>query len=99
MSSRKPRPARSVAPPSAGEAIRAAVKHAGGPTAVAVLLKRTANAIGFWYHQPQRLDAVVARELCRMSGFQVSLSMMRPDVFAGLSVRELGYTPPMEPRP
>lgn len=88
---------RNKAPNPAGEHIRTAVRAAGGLLRAAKALGRTHNAIGFWYFEPQRMDALLTRQLCRMSGYSVPVSLMRPDIFGGLSEMELGYKPAKAP--
>lgn len=76
-----------------GEHIRKAVKLGGGLKKVAPKVGRCHQAIGHWYHNPNRMEPSLARELSRLSGFQVSVTDMRPDVFDGLTEAELGYRP------
>lgn len=79
-------------------AVREAVREAGGSVRVGKALVRAHQAVQKWMAEPTRMRAKFARELCRLAGYKVPLARMQPEVYGGLSVRELGYQPPQEPQ-
>lgn len=79
-------------------AVREAVKAAGGSVVVGEALGRAHQAVQKWMAEPQRMRARFARQLCRLAGYKVPLVRLQPDIYGDLSVRELGYQPPLEPQ-
>lgn len=104
MESSTPSPRRSrrhpleVSATPEAQAVRTAVTAAGGSPTVGRLLGVTYQTVQKWMAEPQRIRGVLLRQLVKASGYQVPLVLIRPDLYGGLSVRELGYVPPLEPQ-
>lgn len=80
-------------------AAREAVKAAGGVVKVAGEVGVVHQTVQKWLEEPNRIKAAALRTLVRLSGYRVPLVRIRPDLYADLSARELGYLPPLEPKP
>jgi hypothetical protein len=74
-------------------AVRKAVRLLGGAAAVGSMVNRCAQAVQKWTEDPAKMAPVFARMLSRETGYEVTVTEMKPDVFGGLSVQELGYLP------
>lgn len=74
-------------------AVRRAVKMIGGTHAVGRLVGLTQQAVQKWTEDPRRMAPMMARQLSKAGGYQVSVTDMRPDIFGDLTVQELGYLP------
>lgn len=79
-------------------ATREAVTAAGGSVSVAREVGVVHQTVQKWMEAPERMKATALRQLVRLAGYRVPLVRIRPDLYAGLSVRELGYQPPLEPQ-
>lgn len=79
-------------------ATREAVTAAGGSVKVSREVGVVHQTVQKWLEAPERMRGSVLRHLVRLSGYKVPLVRIRPDLYADLSVRELGYQPPLEPR-
>jgi hypothetical protein len=74
-------------------AVRTAVKLLGGTKAVAPMVNRCHQAVQKWTEDPAKMSGMQVRELSKACGFKVPVAQMRPDIFADLTVQELGYVP------
>lgn len=75
-------------------AIRAAIKAAGGtPKMARALGYSTAERVRQFYARGTGVPAEKARAFVAASNGAVTLLQVRPDLYAGLTVEELGYAP------
>jgi hypothetical protein len=79
-------------------AAREAVGVAGGTVKVAGDLGVVYQTVQKWMEAPERMRGAALRQLVRLAGYKVPLVRIRPDLYGELSVRELGYQPPLEPQ-
>lgn len=94
---RKQRSVEQISATPEARAVRTAVKVLGGAKAVAPMVNRSHQAVQKWTEDPARMQATHVRELSKAGGYKIPVSAMRPDVFAGLTVQELGYLPKDRP--
>lgn len=90
---RKQRSVEEISATPEARAVRTAVKLLGGAKAVAPMVNRCHQAVQKWTEDPSKMSPKHVRELSKAGGYQVPVSQMRPDIFADLSVQELGYSP------
>lgn len=85
--------------PLAGTAVRnariGAIKEAGGPGKVLEVMDYSRAYLDS-IRRGSKIDPIVARQLHVLSGGKYTLKQLAPDVFGGLTVKELGYEPKSE---
>lgn len=79
---------------SAREAIKSAVLMAGGPSVVARHFGyKNPQSVIYWYDgkYPNRgIDPIIVRQLAKLCKHRIGIVEMLPEVFGGLTKRELG---------
>jgi hypothetical protein len=102
MAKRKParhprRTADEISTTPAAKAVREAIRHIGGTVRAAEIVGRSDQAVQKWTEYPESMSATITRQLAAACGYRVSVSAMRPDIFGGLTLKELGYVPASYP--
>lgn len=82
------------ADPKRTSAIRAAIDHLGGLNKAAKLLGyATGERVRQFYAFGLPVPAEKCRRFVAVSDGRLTLAQLRPDIYAGLTARELGYKP------
>jgi DNA-binding transcriptional regulator YdaS (Cro superfamily) len=74
-------------------AVREAVRQIGGTEATGILVERCSQAVQKWMEFPEKMPPAIARKISRATGYRVPVASLKPDIFGGLTLQELGYVP------
>lgn len=94
MARRRKRTAGEISTTPEARAVRHAVGIIGGSAKAGKLVGRCEQAVQKWMEDPTRMSAENTRILSKGTHFEVPVAQMRPDLYGGLTVQELGYLPP-----
>ena len=92
---RKKRTVDEISATPEAQAVRRAVKLIGGAAATGSIVDppRCAQAVQKWTETPSKMTPQDARAISKATGHRIPVSDMLPEVYAGLTVQELGYLP------